>query len=174
MNQQTIPLSQLQCYLAFGLTGQANIHYNAITSKWINCDLNGIIEDSVVVRCKDIHGVLWPGKETISINHFRPAVIPLTSLTDQQWVEVFKAGWETFSSNTGFYVNHDNGIHTVKYHEWTNRIEVRYHPLFKSFYVSGSSTFNSLSAFQKLFELHADVWGWVEAGLAEDKLTFNK
>ncbi len=138
----TIELKEISCYLAYGLqmmnTKSGRIlelqgAYNEGT------ELNLMFTDERNSFTYD----LWP---------FKPLVIPLSELTDEQWVEVFKAG-------TGYVVEVLN-IDLKSAHCFFNATMYA-HYYFDDCEFRSTQTFSQLLAFQKLFELHADVFDWI-------------
>lgn len=169
MNNQ-IELSQLQCYLAFGLKGKHSVSYQEIGKNNVDCDMIGINLDVIRLQCYDIYGEKWEMTTGSLFEDFKPLLIPLTSLTNQQWVEIFKAALNK-EIDTEYFTRYEDKVIYIDRDQMFD-----YWITFTDYGISfyGAIYFNQLSAFQKLFGLHADVWGWVEAGLAEDKLEHGK
>lgn len=93
---------------------------------------------------------------------FKPLVIPLDQLTEAQWIEVFKAGTSNqlgeIDINTNVIGINGDGFY-LRY--WVDMMNFE-----------GLWTFNQLAAFAKLHELHADLHGLIEKGLAINKLDY--
>lgn len=160
-----IPLHELSAFLAYGLTFY---HFDDEREKESICTIANLSLEEATLINSDY-------EYYVKIEDLRPLVIPMDQLTDEDWVEVFKAGMPSFESTDSsiFHVSKGSRFITIKYQQWTTNITMTYglqHCEFTLFGYHGS--FNQLSAFTKLFSLHADVWGWGDRAI--NKLTFNK
>ncbi len=99
----------------------------------------------------------------------KPLVIPLSQLTKEDWIEVFKAGLDFDASKISvsicskfinFYCVEDSMTYYIKEKHFAHSVFDRY--------------FNQLLAFEKLYSLHADLHGLIEKGLGLNKNDYEK
>jgi len=112
------------------------------------------------------------GEQDFYLKDFKPLLLPLSELTDGQWIEVFQAGFNAGGSviklgkeKISIY-KIDIGI---LIHFFTINEGFIYNETMQNFNVNAWS-FNQRSAFRKLYELHADLDGLIDKGLAISKV----
>lgn len=103
----------------------------------------------------------WYDKNAI----FKPLLIPLSLLTIENWVDVFNAGNDMKDLGKLVVCEKYGRTHI----QIDNDTKFSFNPNNNSFYTL--YPFHQLVAFNKLFELQADLFGLIEKGLAINKLT---
>lgn len=104
---------------------------------------------------------------------FKPLFIPLSLLTDNQWVEIFKVGFvkvghEVWPIGEYFIERHDLAVEIIvgsksySYHFTNNQFE------------TGVWAFNQKVAFEKIYEYQGDIDLLIMQGLALNKLNYIK
>ena len=105
---------------------------------------------------------IWP---------FKPLLIPLSELTDEQWIKIFKVG--CLNAVPPITNNYLEGC-TIEHHDMGREVVLKGRRSISYYWpeVSFASDirFNQLAAFNKLYELHADLHGLIDSGLATNKL----
>ncbi len=155
MKEQTLTLRHLSGYLPYGLKCRSELRDNDIFTMNV-LGINSAGEDYSSCR--------W------GIGTFKPLLIPLSELTDQQWVEVFKAGCAAFDDGhitadvSKEWVMVGRGYDIASFDFRWLEFKINSH----------MPSFNQLSAFNKLYELHADLENLIENGLALNKNTYGK
>lgn len=95
---------------------------------------------------------------------YKPLLIPLSSLTQEQWIEVFKAGTTT---QLGHIVSGNDLVGCT-----ADNCYLSFNLRCNCF--DGLWTFNQLAAFNKLYSLHADLHDLIGKKLALNALTYGK
>jgi len=99
---------------------------------------------------------------------FKPLVIPLSQLTKEEWVEVFKAGCAEFNDKFSVDIDNENWV-TLDLCYDISTFDFRW----KEFKISHHMPpFNQLAAFQKLYSLHADLDDLIGKKIGLNKLDF--
>jgi len=100
--------------------------------------------------------------------NIKPLVIPLSQLTKEEWQQVFDVGLQYFHIAD---LTIDERAVIAKYKYPKQQIKF----LMRETYFTHGCYFNQLAAFEKLYSLHADLHGLIDAGLGLNKLeTLNK
>lgn len=163
---RTLQLKELAAYAAYGLV---IYHYNY---EWDEVELCHIeilhVPDEVTIT----DGM---SEYDIKLEDVKPLLIPLSELTDGQWIEVFKAGFKGVFTHEHVYLGELQHIY-----RHANAIEMVCPGFSVNFdfnnlqFGTEPYAFSQLSAFSKIYELHADLHFLIEAGLALNKLEYIK
>lgn len=152
--KDTIKISELKMFLGTGL------EYRCIKGTDLNFDKVMITGENLM--CEDINMI--------------PYVRPLSELAEEEWLEVFKAGipeekHETYirDLHATIIVGKDkvvlfNGIEK-KVKSWNSLITFKKN----NFKVHNTCSFDSTKAYNKIAELHGDIFNWLGRGLADRK-----
>lgn len=149
---QKLELKHLAPYLPYGLKVK---HFDDERSIKSICDIVHISTDDEVCLINSMYEYYE------RIEDIKPLLLPLSAFTDEQWIEVFKTG-QPFGA--GDLHRSKNGA--TYYAESGGQIS--YSQNWKHF--TASTIFNQLAAFNKIYELHGDLHGLIESGLAINKL----
>lgn len=118
------------------------------------------------------------------VDKITPIFRKLTDLTKEEWYQVFMAEFndkakETLPTNFKLRIHTNDGKNMLSFQAFLFDLKhgfrgfnpsysiVKYHNF--NFKVSGWSDFNALRAFNKLFQLHADVFYCIDKKIAMDK-----
>lgn len=106
-------------------------------------------------------------------NDIKPLLTPLSELSTDQWTEVLESGLD---DNTKKFFNsiYDCNITVFETGVKYDIRELISYNFINSQLNTTARKFNHLNFFNKLFELHADVYGLIEAGLAINKNTLKE
>lgn len=150
MSKQKLEMRHITPYAAYGLTGM----------------IRGDV-DIVTELCFEHKLVSFLNHGTYVLKCFKPLLIPLSELTNEQWLSVFNSGNSMKDLGLIGAVSLHGRTH-IKSDELGDETIMSFNPANNSFY--SLYPFNQLVAFEKLFELHIDVFGLIESGLALNKL----
>jgi hypothetical protein len=156
-----LELKHLSPYLPYGLKCRSDMPGNTIFEMRILSNNNAYEDDR---SCR------W------GIGTFKPLLTPLSELTNSQWIDVIIAGdivlerEQTYDMD--FEWDKENDLLIIGIPHDGGREHIKFSKHFMAF--GGSLWINQLAAFNKLYELHADVYGLIESGCALNKNSLNK
>lgn len=164
--EDKLTIEQVLSYAPYGLTGlwiNGKNRIYKVTNVCVCGDGNISFGRSLKTRYK--HELHRP------LSEFTPLLLPLSEL--KNWDEVFFAGMDNACPPLPKYVSlgleyHDNAVECIVDFSDNQRASISY-SFDEKMFESNGVRFNQLAAFNKLFELHADVNHLIEKGLALDK-----
>jgi len=167
---ETLQLKQILPFAEYNLTGIWKDNKKYIWRVTNVCVANeGNISIGRSTKTRYHHEIHRP------LNEFKPLLIPLSQLTEDQWREVFKAGFA--GTINGGWKNIDQ-FYFERHDDKAIELGLREISLVFEFdnqqFGTGPYAFNQLRAFEKIYELHGDVDGLIKRGLALNKLDYIK
>ena len=181
---ETLQLEHLCGYLPYGLKMQidwpnGNISTGLLKSIGLHPGIGGEDLLTIFVEIEKDNSRQFIFRKNQKKYMVKPLVIPLSELTREQWMEIFQAGIDNLKVPVPKHLLGDLHLELTDmaaelFTDFCNQVNDSISFYFVEKQFSTDLRFNQLAAFNKIYELHGDLHGLLEKGLALNKLTYEK